>query len=83
MRLITASDSDDSAKEGDWQNKQQEENGMKRKLLAFVLVGTMIAHNGLLTYASDLVVQSDTEVSDFVSEETVSDVQEETAEPED
>lgn len=56
---------------------------MKRKLLAFVLAGTMIAQNGLLTYASDLVVQSDTEVSDFGSEETVSDVQEETAEPED
>ena len=55
---------------------------MKRKLLALVLVGTIIAQNGLTTYAADFNMQSDMALSDSIFEETGSDVQEKMVEPE-
>ena len=55
---------------------------MKRKLLALVLVGTIIVQNGLTTYAADFNMQSDMALSDSIFEETGSDVQEKMAEPE-
>ena len=55
---------------------------MKRKLLALVLVGTIIVQNGLTTYAADFNMQSDMALSDSIFEETESDVQEKMAEPE-